>query len=75
MQKYLTIEEISQRLHIATGTARNRICRGDPMPPSLKVGRRRLFPEAEFEIWLRKFLKHEITTRLSDPFFCSGPQK
>lgn len=75
MQKYLTIEEVSHRLHIATGTARNRICRGDPMPPSLKVGRRRLFPEVEFETWLRQFLQSELTTRLSDPFLCGGRQK
>ncbi len=49
---YLTIEEISERLHISPGTARNRLSRGDPMPPSVKIGRRRLFPFSELEKWL-----------------------
>lgn len=49
---YLTIEEISERLHISPGTARNRLSRGEPMPPSVKVGRRRLFPSLELERWL-----------------------
>lgn len=50
--KYLTIEEVSKRLHINVGTARNRLSRGDPMPPSTKCGRRRLFPSIELEKWL-----------------------
>lgn len=49
---YLTIEEISERLHIKVGTARNRLSRGEPMPPSIKIGRRRLFPSVELERWL-----------------------
>lgn len=49
---YLTIEEVSSRLHIRVGTARNRLSRGDPMPPSVKIGRRRLFPLAELERWV-----------------------
>jgi hypothetical protein len=56
MKKYLTIEDISKKLHIQIGSARNRICRGDPMPPSLRVGRRRLFPEDEFQVWMDSFL-------------------
>lgn len=50
--EYLTIEEVSKRLHINVGTARNRLSRGDPMPPSCKIGRRRLFPSKELEKWL-----------------------
>lgn len=49
---YLTIEEVSDRLHISVGTARNRLSRREPMPPSVTVGRRRLFPSAELEHWL-----------------------
>lgn len=60
MQNYLTLEEVSNRLHITAGTARNRIYKGEPMPPSLRVGRRRLFPEIDFEAWLRQFLESEI---------------
>ena len=51
-ERYLTIEEVSIRLHIGVGTARNRLSRGDPMPPSVKVGRRRLFPESRLDEWL-----------------------
>lgn len=50
--EYLTIEEVSSRLHIRVGTARNRLSRGDPMPPSVKIGRRRLFPIDELERWI-----------------------
>jgi hypothetical protein len=35
------------------GTIRNRLSRGEPIPPSIKIGRRRLFPEAELELWLK----------------------
>lgn len=50
--RYLTLDEISRRLHMAPGTARNRICRQDPMPPSVRIGRRRLFPEDQFNQWM-----------------------
>ena len=52
---YLRIEDVSKRLCIAVGTARNRLCNGEPMPPSIRIGRRRLFLEADFNDWLRKF--------------------
>lgn len=65
MQKLLTIEEVSQRLHIAPGTARNRLNKGEPMPPSIRVGRRRLFPESDFDVWLKKFMESEIAASLS----------
>ncbi len=51
-KKYLTIEELSKKLRIAPGTARNRLANSRPMPPSIKAGRRRLFPEDEFEKWM-----------------------
>ncbi|WP_363323536.1 helix-turn-helix domain-containing protein [uncultured Pseudoteredinibacter sp.] len=50
---YLTVEQVSKKLHVTAGTIRNRISKGDPMPPSIKVGRRRLFPEDEFESWIK----------------------
>lgn len=49
---YLTVEEVSERLHITVGTARNRLSRGEPMPPSVKIGRRRLFPEKALHDWV-----------------------
>ena len=53
---YLTLEQVSERMHIKAGTARNRLSRGEPMPPSVKVGRRRLFPEDAFERWMAAHL-------------------
>ena len=59
--EYLTIEEVSKRLHIEVGTARNRLSRGDPMPPSCKIGRRRLFPSDELEKWIMaKLISNDI---------------
>jgi excisionase family DNA binding protein len=53
MVKYLTVEEMSERLRIKEGTCRNRLSRGDDMPPAVRVGRRVLFPEDAFEQWMR----------------------
>lgn len=50
--KFYTLEEISNELHISPGTARNRLALGKDMPPSIRVGRRRLFPVSEFEKWI-----------------------
>lgn len=47
-----TIDELAEFLHMDVGTVRNRLSRGEPMPPSIKVGRRRLFPSSELEKWL-----------------------
>ena len=57
--KLLTVRDVASRLHISVGTARNRLCQNFPMPPSLRVGRRRLFPEREFEIWLEGLAKQD----------------
>lgn len=54
--KLLNVSELSKRLHWSTGTIRNRICRGDPMPPHIKIGRRLLFPAVELELWIEQFL-------------------
>lgn len=53
MTNYLTVEELAEKLRMSVGTCRNRISRGDEMPPSLKVGRRRLFPEDSLEDWIK----------------------
>jgi len=60
---YLTLEQVSERLHIKAGTARNRLSRGEPMPPSIKVGRRRLFPEDAFDRWMAAQLGPVRTSR------------
>lgn len=53
--EYLSLEEISRRLHISPATVRNRLSRQDSMPPSIKIGRRRLFPEDQFDLWIESF--------------------
>lgn len=53
---YLNIEDVSKRMHISVGTARNRLSRGQPMPPSIKIGRRRLFREDIFDQWMENYL-------------------
>lgn len=64
-KKYLSIEQVAERMHIEPGTARNRLSRGHPMPPSCKVGRRRLFPEVEFDKWLTGYLVSHDDAALS----------
>ncbi|WP_343671360.1 DNA-binding protein [Paraburkholderia heleia] len=57
-KRFYTLEEISRELHIAPATARNRLTLGLPMPPSIRVGRRRLFPVDEYERWIASQLTH-----------------
>ncbi|WMS85605.1 helix-turn-helix transcriptional regulator [Pleionea litopenaei] len=51
-ERYLTYEQAASLLCMSTGGLRNRMCRGEPMPPSVKIGRRRLFPESALHTWL-----------------------
>lgn len=51
-ERYLTYEQVADLLFMSTGGLRNRHSRGEPMPPSVKIGRRRLFPESVFHDWL-----------------------
>ncbi|AFT86024.1 hypothetical protein LMG9964_02198 [Paraburkholderia phenoliruptrix] len=51
-RRFYTLEEIARELHIAPATARNRLTLGLPMPPSIRVGRRRLFPVDAYEKWI-----------------------
>ncbi|REG58598.1 hypothetical protein B0G80_1257 [Paraburkholderia sp. BL6669N2] len=57
-RRFYTLEEIARELHIAPATARNRLTLGLPMPPSIRVGRRRLFPAVEYEKWIASQLTH-----------------
>lgn len=63
MAKYLTVEEISARLRIKEGTCRNRLSRGDDMPPSVRVGRRVLFPEDAFDNWMMERVLESLKKR------------
>lgn len=57
-RRFYTLEEIARELHIAPATARNRLTLGLPMPPSIRVGRRRLFPVDAYEKWIASQLTH-----------------
>jgi excisionase family DNA binding protein len=49
---FYTIEEVAELLRVRPGTVRNRLWRGDStLPPSVRNGRRRLFPVADYVAW------------------------
>ena len=51
----LNLEEVAARLHITVGTARNRLSSENAeMPPSIKSGRRRLFPLSKYNEWIEE---------------------
>lgn len=53
MRPLYTIRELAHTLRLQPGTVRNKLSRGEDMPRSVLVGRRRLFPEDAVEAWLR----------------------
>ena len=54
--RYLTMTDVCESMHISVGTGRNRLSSGYPMPPYVKIGRKLLFPENLFEDWMESFL-------------------
>jgi hypothetical protein len=58
---FYTVEEIAELLRIRPGTVRNRLSRRDcDMPPSIVIGRRRLFPLAGYEVWIKQRLFERV---------------
>jgi excisionase family DNA binding protein len=53
MRPLYTIQELAHALRLQPGTVRNKLSRGDDLPRSVVVGRRRLFPEDAVEAWLQ----------------------
>ena len=49
----MDLEEVCALLKISPKTGRNRLFLGLAMPPSFRVGRRRLFLASEVEVWLQ----------------------
>ena len=45
MRPLYTIQELAHTLRLQPGTVRNKLSRGEDLPRSVRVGRRRLFPE------------------------------
>jgi excisionase family DNA binding protein len=59
---FYTVEEIAELLKVHPETIRNRLwLRANSLPPSMTIGRRRLFPFAEYEAW-----KQLLLTELHD---------
>lgn len=52
MRPLYTIQELAHALRLQPGTVRNKLSRGEDLPRSVVVGRRRLFPEDAVEAWL-----------------------
>lgn len=49
---FYTVEEIAGLLRVQVSAVRNRLSRCDPtLPPSLRVGGRRLFPVEAYKAW------------------------
>jgi excisionase family DNA binding protein len=56
-KEFYTIAEMAELLRIRPGTVRNRLwLRANSLPPSMMIGRRRLFPFAEYEAWKQRLL-------------------
>src|SRR5215469_18524836 len=53
MRPLYTVQELADTLRLQPGTVRNKLSRGENLPRSVRVGRRRLFPEDAVEAWLQ----------------------
>jgi DNA-binding transcriptional MerR regulator len=54
---FYTIDEMAELLRIRAGTVRNRLWRrAQSLPPSMVIGRRRLFPHGAYELWKQEQL-------------------
>ena len=53
MTRLVTINELAQALRLTPGTIRNKLARGADLPPSIRVGRRRLFSQEQIDAWLK----------------------
>ena len=49
----MTLNDVCKILKISIATGRNRISQCSDMPPSFKVGRKRLFFKQDVEQWLK----------------------
>lgn len=71
----MTLSEISQILKISEHTARNRLSLGLPMPPSFRIGRRRLFIREEVYKWVATQAGQSFDPSCASPTTeCNGEQ-
>jgi predicted DNA-binding transcriptional regulator AlpA len=60
----LSLNQVCELLKITVQTGRNRISTGKPMPPSFRIGRRRLFVESEVINWIQEKHNSEKTIEI-----------
>lgn len=53
MTRLITINELALALRLSPGTIRNKLACGSDLPPSIRVGRRRLFAQEQIDAWLK----------------------
>jgi hypothetical protein len=58
--QFYTIKDIAKRLYMTEGTVRNRLCKGDAMPPHFRAGRRVLFPADQFAEWTERLTSNSV---------------
>ena len=57
---FFTLDEIATLLRVRVSAVRARLGRNDPgLPPSLRIGGRRLFPRALYLEWRQRLLRTE----------------
>lgn len=65
---FYTIEEIATQLRVKVSAVRGRLSQDDPtLPPSVRLGGRRLFPAAAYEEWKRNLLKATASAQSRGP--------
>lgn len=73
--KVLDLIEVCGLLHISVATGRNRLSNGMEMPPSFRVGRRRLFLESEVHAWLERRAVHADSLSTASGVASRGERK
>ena len=63
---FLTLNDVCALIHIKVTTGRNRLSLGSDMPPSFRIGRRRLFDEAVVQQWLEQQAKSKTKLNRKD---------
>lgn len=77
-QDFYTLAEVALLLRVRPSSVRARLGRNDPtLPPSMRVGGRRLFPVALYEEWRENLLRQEadsIQSRIAHSSINAGGQ-
>jgi excisionase family DNA binding protein len=74
MRPLYTIQELAHTLRLQPGTLRNKLSRGEDLPRSVVVGRRRLFPEGAVEAWLQAQEARQAVPSGGNPTTADAPK-